>query len=140
MDKVFGKTVRKRIQCLNFLIRVKIPQFFRNKIFYNILVFFIAERAKRRKTWSGSPSKVPDPVLDANDLEVDRTMGSMEYLAPHHRRQENMYIQGHWRQENMYQQNYCRPEILYVYTWAILQILKTIKFSTNEMQQKSCNL
>ncbi|XP_011421722.3 pleckstrin homology domain-containing family A member 7 isoform X14 [Magallana gigas] len=51
-----------------------------------------AERAKRRKTWSGSPSKVPDPVLDANDLEVDRTMGSMEYLAPHHRRQENMYI------------------------------------------------
>lgn len=63
--------------------------FFLNKIFYNIFVFFTA---KRRKTWSGSPSKVPDPVLDANDLEVDRTMGSMEYLAPHHRRQENMYI------------------------------------------------
>ncbi|XP_078334386.1 uncharacterized protein LOC111131248 isoform X11 [Crassostrea virginica] len=51
-----------------------------------------AERAKRRKTWSGSPSKVADPVLDADDLEVDRTMGSTEYLAPHHRRQENMYI------------------------------------------------
>lgn len=57
-------------------------EFFRNKIFDNILVYFTAERAKRRKTWSGSPSKVPDPVLDANDLEVDRTMGSMEYLAP----------------------------------------------------------
>lgn len=53
---------------------------------------FVAERAKRRKTWSGSPSKVADPVLDADDLEVDRTMGSTEYLAPHHRRQENMYI------------------------------------------------
>lgn len=91
MDKVV-KLLKKNSICLNFLTRVKLPQFFKNKIFYNILVFFIAERAKRRKTWSGSPSKVPDPVLDANDLEVDRTMGSMEYLAPHHRRQENMYI------------------------------------------------
>lgn len=72
--------------------RENTTEFFRNKIFDNILVYFTAERAKRRKTWSGSPSKVPDPVLDANDLEVDRTMGSMEYLAPHHRRQENMYI------------------------------------------------
>ena len=58
--------------------------------FYDCL--FVAERAKRRKTWSGSPSKVADPVLDADDLEVDRTMGSTEYIAPHHRRQENMYI------------------------------------------------
>ncbi|XP_055995511.1 uncharacterized protein LOC125648149 isoform X20 [Ostrea edulis] len=51
-----------------------------------------AERAKRRKTWSGSPSKVADSILDPEDLEVDQTMGSSEYLAPHHRRQENLFI------------------------------------------------
>lgn len=39
MDKVCGKTVRKRIQCLNFLISVKIPQnFFETK--YLIISWF----------------------------------------------------------------------------------------------------
>ncbi|XP_061173420.1 uncharacterized protein LOC133182524 isoform X11 [Saccostrea echinata] len=63
------------------------------------------ERAKRRKTWSGSPSKVTGPVLDPEDLEVGQTLGSSEnlsmyhrrqgsseFIAPHHRRQENMYM------------------------------------------------
>ncbi|XP_062582120.1 uncharacterized protein LOC134243894 isoform X12 [Saccostrea cucullata] len=63
------------------------------------------ERAKRRKTWSGSPSKVIGPVLDPEDVEVGQTLGSSddlpmyhrrqgssEYIAPHHRRQENMYM------------------------------------------------
>lgn len=102
MDKVV-KLLKKNLICFNFLIRVKLLQFFKNKIFYNILVFFIVERVKRRKIWFGFSSKVFDLVLDVNDLEVDRIMGSMEYLVFYYRRQENMYIQGYLRQENMYQ-------------------------------------